>query len=167
MGFLLSFIFVIGLGSIQFGYSISVFNPLQQAFNVFLEWPDDKKDLYQSLITAMCSTGAAIGAFGSGYFSKYGKKRVIIAANLFVVVGLSITMIEDTIVIIIGRFIYGISAGIFSVYVPGFINEICPNELKGPIGALTNGLICIGCLIASLLGLAVPDITKQEDKDKY
>ncbi len=44
-------------------------------------------------------------------------------ANIFVVVGTGITLIQSEMAIIIGRFIYGIAAGSFSVLVPGFSKE--------------------------------------------
>jgi len=37
----------------------------------------------------------------------------------------------------IGRFIYGVSVGAFSVFCPKYIAEVSPIEVKGPAGALT------------------------------
>jgi MFS family permease len=57
-----------------------------------------------------------------------------------------------------GRFIFGLSAGAFSVFVPSFINEITPVELKGPCGTATQILINIGILLADLMGLPLPEV---------
>lgn len=115
----------------------------------------------------MCSAGAATGSICCGFFMKYGKKNIILAANFFVILGASICLAENTTVIIIGRFIYGMAAGIFSVAVPGFFNELCPTELKGALGGSIQILLNTGILIASALGLVVPDITKDEDFIQY
>ncbi len=77
----------------------------------------------------------------------------MLIANLFVIVGAGITLIENEVAITIGRFIYGMASGSFSVLVPGFskvfiltilVNELAPTELKGPFGALTQILITVG-----------------------
>ena len=66
---------------------------------------------------------------------------------------------------VIGRFIQGLSAGTFSVFVPSFINEITPTELKGPIGSSTQLFITLGILISYLLGIPLPDCdTKVTEK---
>ncbi len=87
---------------------------------VIFQWSDSEIDFYSSLMTTMCSVGSAIGAISIGPFTKYGKKNCIIMANIFVVVGTVITLIQSEIAIICGRFIYGIAAGTFSVLVPVF-----------------------------------------------
>jgi hypothetical protein len=46
-------------------------------------------------------------------------------------------MIDDIMVIAFGRFLFGMAAGAFTVFVPKFINEISPKEFKGPFGAIS------------------------------
>ena len=58
-------------------------------------------------------------------------------------------MIGNIYVILVGRIIYGIGCGIFSVFVPKFsnlftlvltlliVNETAPTEIKGTLGVLT------------------------------
>lgn len=38
---------------------------------------------------------------------------------------------------LIGRFIWGLSGGVYTVLVPKFIVEAAPNELKGAFGAIS------------------------------
>lgn len=77
------------------------------------------------------------GALFSGPVAAVGKWNALVLTNIFVGVGSSIALIKNHYAIIFGRFIYGISAGSFSVFVPMFINELAPIELKGPIGVIT------------------------------
>lgn len=78
-----------------------------------------------------------MGALGSGTFAKYGKRRMILFNNLIVMVGAGITLIPNVYAITVGRFIYGISNGAFSVFVPLYINETSPVEMKGSLGVMT------------------------------
>jgi MFS family permease len=47
------------------------------------------------------------------------------------------TLIKVKEIVLVGRFIFGFAVGSFSVFVPGFINELSPTELKGSLGAST------------------------------
>jgi MFS family permease len=69
-------------------------------------------------ITTVYSIGAAIGAIFSGKFAKYGKLKCILLNNIIVSLGAGITLVPNDYVIAVGRFIYGISTGAFSVFVP-------------------------------------------------
>jgi MFS family permease len=56
----------------------------------------------------------------------------------------------------VSRFVYGLAIGAFSVFVPKFISETTPTELKGPYGGISQIMCCIGILLPSLLALAIP-----------
>ena len=137
-GFLLSFILVIGLGAVNFGYSIGVFNSMQKDFlGVFdIHLPEDRS-FWVSMITTLSSLGAAIGSLTSGPLMKIGKKNCIHLTNAVVIIGATMTLIHKVEVVAAGRFLYGLGAGAFSVFVPSFINEVTPTELKGPFGSAT------------------------------
>lgn len=136
-GFLLSFILVVGLGAINFGYQIGVFNSMQKDFLIVFEIPKENRDFWIKMIVTICSLGAAIGSLTAGPFTKYGKKNCIHFTNLLLVIGCSLTLVKVKEVVAAGRFIFGLTTGAFSVFVPGFINEVTPTELKGPIGSST------------------------------
>ena len=130
-GFLVAFILTIGIGAINFGYSIGVFNSLIVDFIFVFEISPADKDTWSSLITSICSLGAAIGSFTSGPFAKYGKKNCIHATNVILAIGCSLTLVRVKEVVLVGRFLFGLSSGAFSVFVPSYINELTPTELKG------------------------------------
>lgn len=68
-------------------------------------------------------------------------------ANGFLVIGTILMLIEHIESILVGRVIYGIGCGIFSVFVPKFsktllskqalVNETTPVELRGVLGVMT------------------------------
>lgn len=163
----MAFTLVIGIGAFQYGYSIGVYNTLQDDFALLFNWDEDEKNFYSSLITSICSLGSAIGAIACGSFNSYGKKTAMHFTNLLVVIGAGISLIKSIPAIVIGRFLYGLAAGIFSVYVPAFINELAPVEMRGPLGSWTQILITVGIMISFFLGLPIPDLTDNENKLKY
>lgn len=156
-GFLIAFILTVGIGAMNFGYSIGVFNSLIVDFLYVFEIPDNDKETWSSLITSICSLGAAIGSLTTGPFAKYGKKNCIHVTNVVLTIGCSLTLVRVKEVVLVGRFLFGFTAGAFSVFVPSFINELVPVELKGQFGSATQFLITFGVLISNLFGIPLPD----------
>ncbi len=71
-------------------------------------------------------------------------------------IGCVLCLIKNIYVVTIGRFLFGLSAGAFSVFVPSYINEVTPTELKGPFGSATQLLITLGIFISNVLGIPLP-----------
>mmetsp|Transcript_12118 Transcript_12118/g.15476 ORF Transcript_12118/g.15476 Transcript_12118/m.15476 type:complete len:93 (-) Transcript_12118:198-476(-) len=81
--------------------------------------------------------GAAVGALFSGSISdNYGRKPVIILADVLFTVG-SVTMaLSPTIFyLIFGRFILGLGVGVASQIVPLYLSEVAPTEVRGKMVA--------------------------------
>jgi MFS family permease len=57
--------------------------------------------------------------------------------NVFVMVGAAMTLVDNWPIFLMGRFLYGVACGGFSVFCPKYISEVAPIELKGPAGGLT------------------------------
>lgn len=55
--------------------------------------------------------------------------------------------------LIVGRIIIGIGAGVCTVVVPVYLNEISPPKLRGSIGVLAQLSFAIGMLISMIVGL--------------
>lgn len=82
-------------------------------------------------MTSISALGSAIGAIIAGPFARIGKWRAIIISDVILSVGAAIALIKNQYVILVGRFIYGMACGLFSVFCPLFINETVPIEVKG------------------------------------
>lgn len=65
-------------------------------------------------------------------------------------------MIDNPIVILIGRFILGMSAGSFSVFCPKFVAEMAPAEYRGPFGSLNQLMCTVGIFVVACLGIPLP-----------
>lgn len=158
-GFVLGFVLTVGIGAVQFGYSIGVFNSLMVDFFTVFEIPADDLDFWKSLINSVCQIGAAVGSLTCGPFVNiFGKQKCILGANIILAIGCGMTQVRIKEVLAAGRFIYGLSVGAFSVFVPSFINELTPTELKGPFGSATQILITVGILLSNLLEIPLPDL---------
>jgi major inositol transporter-like SP family MFS transporter len=133
-GFLLSMILVVGIGVLNFGYSIGVFNSMQTSFLIVFGYANEEKrvrDFWTTAVTTITSIGFAVGALGAGPFTKYGKKNCIHINNVLFIIGCSLSLVSNIAALLTGRLIAGVAGGAFSVFVPSFINEITPVELKG------------------------------------
>jgi MFS family permease len=73
----------------------------------------------------------------SGIIMGLGRWKCIMLMNLIVIVGCLLTLVDNVTVFIIGRGLYGVAAGGYSVFCPKYISEVSPTELKGPAGCLT------------------------------
>ena len=100
-------------------------------------WDSKEHTKYDATLTSCVMFGAMIGSTGCGPFLKYGKLRLMLAMNVLMVIGIAICMINKLWVICLGRFIWGITVGTFSVICAKYNNEICPIEYKGPFGAIS------------------------------
>ena len=88
---------------------------------------------------------------------------MILATNILVLVASGVCMINNAFIIAIGRFLYGMAAGAFTVFTPKFINEVAPPEYKGPFGALSQFMCTFGILCVALMGIAIPNDPYAED----
>lgn len=116
----------------------------------------------------MVQIGGTIGSISAGGFAKYGKKNCIHVTNLITVFGCILIIssgpygLTDNYpasgtnyvpLLFVGRFIYGLGSGCFTVFINSFISEISPNELKGPMGIAFQFFCCFGILISNLMGM--------------
>ena len=85
--------------------------------------------------------GCAIGALAVGPFSGHGKWKIIFGNNFIMLLSCLLSLRPEYKVMLLGRFIYGFSIGIFSVFCPKYIAETVPKEVSGPFGTLNQ--ICI------------------------
>lgn len=83
---------------------------------------------------------------------------MIIATNIMLMIGSSITLIDNSIVIIFGRFIVGAAAGAYTSFVPKFAAEFAPPEYRGPFGGINQFMCTFGIFFMSALGIPIPNV---------
>jgi MFS family permease len=88
--------------------------------------------------------------------------------NIFVIIGSGLTIIETSwVCLLVGRFLYGMAAGSYSVFCPKYISETAPTEIKGPAGGLSQICITLGILVPFALGLSFTDVDSKTDSQKF
>jgi len=117
--------------------------------------------LWGSLIANAAVLGVMIGSLISGPIISKGRRKVMLLCNLAAAIFTTLTLFETVPTILIGRLGLGISAGIANGCVGKSVVENVSNKLSGPIGSSLNVHVCVGGVIALLLGLTLPT-NKQE-----
>lgn len=99
-------------------------------------------------------------ALGAGYLVGYGKWKMILLTNVLIVAGVALCMIDNSFVILFGRFIWGMASGAFTVFCPKYVAEMAPVEMKGSLGAFSQLMCTFGIVIPAAMGLVIPDDLK-------
>ncbi|KAJ4410129.1 high affinity glucose transporter [Didymella pomorum] len=150
------------IGGGLFGFDISSMSailPTQQYRCFFNQGPngppfnDQKcsgpKPDVQGGITAAMPGGSFLGALVSGYLTdKLGRRRAIQVGCAIWVIGSIISCAAQNIgMLIVGRFINGLSVGICSAQVPVYVTELAPPSKRGRVVGSQQWAITWGILI--------------------
>ncbi|KAK2837317.1 hypothetical protein Q5P01_014529 [Channa striata] len=155
-------------GTFQYGYNVSVINAPTMYVQNFINqtWRERyETDISGGALTFLWSTivsmftlGGFIGVnIGGTLAVKLGRKGTLLANNIFaitaaLVMGLSYpTGIFE--LLIIGRLLVGINAGIAICVQPLYLGEIAPTAFRGAMGMGTSIFITGGILTGQVIGL--------------
>jgi MFS family permease len=106
-----------------------------------------------------------LGSLVSGPLLQIGRWKSMLLSELLVVVSVGLMLIKTLSWMLVGRFLYGVACGAFSVIGPMYIIEIAPVEISGPAGSLTQLTVTFGILVPFMIGFIFPDSSDLE-KDK-
>ncbi|RQM05227.1 hypothetical protein DH86_00001761 [Scytalidium sp. 3C] len=103
----------------------------------------------QGGITAAMPGGSFLGALISGYLSDIlGRKKAIQIGSVIWVIGSILVCASQNIgMLVVGRFINGLSVGICSAQVPVYISEVAPPSKRGRLVGTQQWAITWGILI--------------------
>ncbi|XP_038879057.1 sugar transporter ERD6-like 16 isoform X2 [Benincasa hispida] len=144
--------FVAVCGSFQFGSCVGYSAPAQAAIREDLHLSLSEYSMFGSILTI----GAMFGAVTSGRIADYiGRKGAMRMSACFCMLGwIAIYLSKESLSLDIGRLFTGYGIGVFS-YVPIFIAEIAPKNLRGGLTTLNQLLIVTGASVAFLFGTVV------------
>ncbi|KAF1328246.1 Solute carrier family 2, partial [Globisporangium splendens] len=143
----------------QFGWSLSQLNlstfasqsdcdahPV--ADGTCLMFPGHTKAEWTYVVNAWI-VGGMIGSLSCGSLAdKYGRRKVLMASSLFMIVGGAIQASTSSIsVFIVGRVIAGVSSGTATGLVGGYVNEIAPPSLRNTLSAGLQVSLSLGTLV--------------------
>ncbi|KAM7405442.1 hypothetical protein PAMP_012704 [Pampus punctatissimus] len=169
------------IGSLQFGYNTGVINAPQNIIESFYNetWTDRfSEPISQTTLTALWSLSVAIfsvggmfGSFSVGLFvNRFGRRNSMLMSNVLAFIAAAFMgfskLAASWEMLIIGRFIVGLYSGLSTGFVPMYVEEISPTNLRGALGTLHQLGVVIGILMAQLRGTDEVNDDMQEMKEE-
>ncbi|KAK2522949.1 hypothetical protein Q9233_010308 [Columba guinea] len=165
---LFQMISVLGIGgTFQIGFQISSITYMSQHVKAFINetWLErygyplhqDNLLLLWSITVSIFGIGGLLGSSGSRYLTaKYGKKKCLLCNNLLMIVAASIMGCSNTArsfeMILIGRFMCGISAGLCVPLHHQYLGEISPRKMRGFANSTASFFWSLGKAIGQISG---------------
>ena len=134
----------------QFGFNSSSLNTPQTKVEQFInetfmerydsELSSDSISTYFSIAVSMFLVGGLIGALSGGWVAeKFGRKRGLLYTQVFSLLGAilmgSCKAANSYEILVLGRILVGISAGLFTGLSPLYVAEIAPINIRGAMGS--------------------------------
>lgn len=169
-GSLILAIFASCVGSaFQFGYHIGCINvpadvikqwyieSHQQMFNKTLTF-EAVSSTQWAITVGLFAVGGMIGGLASGWCGDtFGRKGAMLLNNVLAVIATllmsSAKYVGVYFLIMVGRVIIGINAGLSSALVPMYLTELSPINLRGTIGSFNQLTVTIAILFSQIVGL--------------
>eukprot|EP01134_Creolimax_fragrantissima_P006395 CFRG6395T1 len=151
-----SFIFGIGIGSANNSA------PAMKWDGTGSEFPGDPatfsppitEDQFSWVLSLFAIGGMIGGVFGGQLVKITGPKWASIATDVvFVVAGVIMALSSSYGMLIAGRIVLGVGAGLCCNSVPIYNNDVAPIHVRGAFGVLHQLFVTIGIFVASILGM--------------
>ena len=85
--------------------------------------------------------------------SRFGKKWTMISLGVPFAIGIVMIMVaQSSVVLIIGRLLYGFASGSYALLVPSYTSELSEQSIKGALGSLQQLMATFGVLLVGILG---------------
>lgn len=155
-------------GTFQYGYNVSIINAPTKAVQTFInetwmdrygeEIPSQLLTFLWSSIVSIFTIGGLVGASVGGTLAiRFGRKGTLLINNIFalmaaLLMGMSFFASAFEL-LIIGRFLSGVNAGVGICVQPLYLGEIAPRALRGAMAMGTSIFITGGILTGQVMGL--------------
>ncbi|XP_076277534.1 solute carrier family 2, facilitated glucose transporter member 1 isoform X1 [Lasioglossum baleicum] len=154
--------------SFQHGYNTGVVNAPQQLIE---DWISELKEnrtgvptkqsevtmIWSIAVSIFCVGGMIGGSLVGSIADRFGRKGGLLLNNVLVLLTVifegSAKAAKSYEMIIIGRLLIGINAGLNAGLAPMYLAEISPIHLRGAVGTVYQLVITMSILVAQILGL--------------
>ncbi|XP_017754666.1 PREDICTED: solute carrier family 2, facilitated glucose transporter member 1-like isoform X1 [Eufriesea mexicana] len=154
--------------SFQHGYNTGVVNAPQQLIE---DWIRDLKMnrtgqptkqsevtmIWSIAVSIFCVGGMIGGSMVGSIADRFGRKGGLLLNNILVLLTVILEGCAKSAgsyeMIIIGRFLIGINAGLNAGLAPMYLSEISPIHLRGAVGTVYQLVITMSILVSQILGL--------------
>ncbi|XP_043415112.1 solute carrier family 2, facilitated glucose transporter member 11, partial [Prionailurus bengalensis] len=155
-------------GTFQFGYNLSIISALMLPIQEFINetWqvrtgqplPDHLVLLVWSLIVSLYPLGGLFGALLAGPLAIIlGRKKSLLLNNIFVVATVTLFGFSHRPgsfeMVMLGRLLLGVSAGVSMNVQPMYLGESAPKELRGAVAMTSVIFTALGIVIGQVVGL--------------
>ncbi|KAG7480894.1 hypothetical protein MATL_G00061130 [Megalops atlanticus] len=155
-------------GTFQYGYNVSIINAPTKSVQNFINhtWlerydahiAEDVLTLLWSTIVSIFTLGGLIGSSVGGTLAiKFGRKGALLVNNIFAfLAALFLGLSHPTglfELLILGRLLSGINAGVALCVQPLYLGEIAPRALRGSMAMGTSIFLTGGILTGQVIGL--------------
>ncbi|XP_071619167.1 solute carrier family 2, facilitated glucose transporter member 11-like isoform X3 [Heliangelus exortis] len=170
-------ILVLGIGGTHLsGFQMSVINYTSPYIQQFINqtWLERYGSVLQqetltflwSCVVSVYCVGGMLGCLCSGYLAaKYGKKKSLLFNDVVLIIATLLTgfsrRAKSFEMILTGRFLEGIGAGIHMNAHVQYAGEISPKKLRGFVNVTSSVFLALGKAVARILGLR--DLLGTED----
>lgn len=161
-------VFAAVLGMFYFGFNTGVVNAPETAIKAFIA--ESHRSHYgvqlesgglQAVFTVITSAfivGGMVGAMVGGLVAdKMGRKRGLVISQALGLAGGVVMAVSSPLlsweVLLAGRLVAGVTAGLNTVLVPLYVSEVAPVGLRGGLGVLNQLAVTTGIFVGQVLGL--------------
>ncbi|KRZ88604.1 Proton myo-inositol cotransporter, partial [Trichinella sp. T8] len=134
------------------GFPLGYFTAIVSGAMLIIREQFHLNDQWQQLTVSTTVASAAVFSLVGGWLNhKFGRRKVILNACLFYIIGAIVTPVANgKEVLIFGRLIHGIAIGLSSCTIPVYLAECVPTNLRGRMLILFPVLITFGQWIACI-----------------
>ncbi|KAM5193897.1 solute carrier family 2, facilitated glucose transporter member 11-like [Mantella aurantiaca] len=155
-------------GTFQYGYNLSIINAPTTHVHKFINdtWyaryhsqlDESLRTLIWSVIASVFTLGGLIGTFIGGLFAaKIGRQQTLLVNNVAAILAALFMGIAQPArlyeLLIVGRFLIGLNAGVGICVQPLYLGEIAPKRIRGLITVAINIFLTVGILTGQIIGL--------------
>lgn len=154
-------IYVIGLGSVSFGYSWTLYNQIFEQVKTRNKILDSQIVWIQGSVNSIFILFAIFGCMTLSLFRTFSRIKTCILADIIFFIGSTLLFSNSTLLLLIGRSIQGYIAGINSVLVPLYLKEITPLKNFSQVSVMIPIAIVCGQVMAFVIGAPIDMINNK------